>query len=89
MDNSCFRDTPFILLLNKYETFEDKINGVPLTVCEQFKDLTPVEAQHNNQLLDHQAYYYVAMKFKDIYASLSSHKLFIWKMKARNCSIVN
>ena len=48
-----------------------------------------MEAHHNNQSLDHQAYYYVAMKFKDLYASLSSHKLFIWQMKARNRSTVN
>ena len=48
-----------------------------------------MEAHHNNQSLDHQAYYYVAMKFKDLYASLSSHKFFIWQMKAQNHSTVN
>ncbi|KAI4339054.1 hypothetical protein MLD38_024037 [Melastoma candidum] len=84
-----FRDTQFILLLNKYDAFEEKIGRVPLSACDWLAEFSPVKPHSNNQALALQAYYYVAVKFKQLYHSISNRKLFVLQTRGREQTSVD
>ncbi|XP_015693729.1 guanine nucleotide-binding protein alpha-1 subunit isoform X3 [Oryza brachyantha] len=60
----CFEKTSFMLFLNKFDIFERKIQKVPLSVCEWFKDYQPIAP--GKQEVEH-AYEFVKKKFEELY----------------------
>lgn len=72
-----FEQMDFLLILNKLDEFEDKIEQVPLTRCDWFSDFHLVISRHhpdnnsnninsmsNNPSLGDLASHYIAVKFK-------------------------
>ncbi|XP_028777018.1 extra-large guanine nucleotide-binding protein 1-like [Neltuma alba] len=82
-----FNDKKFLLILNKFDLFKEKIELVPLTQCEWFSDFNPVISHNqnsactsnriNNTPLAHRAFQYIAVKFKKLFKSLTNRKLFV------------
>ncbi|KAM1151938.1 hypothetical protein EV1_034255 [Malus domestica] len=80
-----FDQKGFLLILNKYDLLEEKIDEAPLTRCEWFHDFNPVTSQNpsssnnnsNNPTLAHRAFQYIAVKFKRFFHSLTDRKLFV------------
>ncbi|KAB1219854.1 Guanine nucleotide-binding protein alpha-1 subunit [Morella rubra] len=60
----CFKKTSFMLFLNKFDIFEQKVLQVPLNECEWFKDYQPVST--GKQEIEH-AYEFVKKKFEELY----------------------
>lgn len=92
LQHPCFCDTPFVLLLNKYDSFEEKIQRVPLRTCEWFADFDPVRAStFLPPALAQQAYTYIAHKFKKLFESINTtgRKLYTFQVKARDRSTVS
>ena len=76
-----FENKNFLLILNKFDLLEEKIEQVPLTYCEWFRDFKPVVSRncHNstNPSLAQRASHYIGMKFKELFRSLTDNKLFV------------
>uniref|UniRef100_A0A0D9ZXN6 Guanine nucleotide-binding protein alpha subunit n=1 Tax=Oryza glumipatula TaxID=40148 RepID=A0A0D9ZXN6_9ORYZ len=58
----CFEKTSFMLFLNKFDIFEKKIQKVPLSVCEWFKDYQPIAPGKQETF-----YKFVKKKFEELY----------------------
>ncbi|KAK0604640.1 hypothetical protein LWI29_017735 [Acer saccharum] len=84
-----FDQMDFLLILNKFDLFEEKVEHVPLTQCDWFEDFHPVMSRHHsssnrssnninhNPTLGQLACHYVAVKFKRLYYSITGRKLYV------------
>ncbi|PON56972.1 Guanine nucleotide binding protein (G-protein), alpha subunit [Parasponia andersonii] len=81
-----FEKKQFLLLLNKFDLLEEKIDRVPLSRCEWFQDFCPVISSNpasssnnntNSPTLAHRAFQYIAVKFKRHFHALTDRKLFV------------
>ncbi|KAK3412472.1 hypothetical protein EUGRSUZ_I01220 [Eucalyptus grandis] len=75
----------FLLIMNKFDLLEEKIEQSPLTQCEWFCDFHPVIDSNCNietyvhpaPLLAELASHYIAVKFKWLFHSLTERKLYV------------
>lgn len=78
-----FKEKDFLLLLNKFDLLEEKIEQVPLTQCEWFNDFNPVISHNhrtrrsNTPSLAQRASHYIAVKFKRLFHFLTDRKLYV------------
>jgi hypothetical protein len=81
VNHPTFENKNFLLILNKFDLLEEKIEQVPLTRCEWFRDFKPIVSQnrHNstNPSLAHRAFHYIGKKFKALFHDLTVRKLFV------------
>jgi len=82
-----FENMDFLLILNKYDLLEEKVERVPLARCEWFQDFNPVVSRHRgsnngNPTLGQLAFHFMAVKFKRFYSSLTGKKLFVSSSKS-------
>ncbi|KAK6143505.1 hypothetical protein DH2020_023853 [Rehmannia glutinosa] len=73
-------DKEYLLVLNKYDLLEEKIERVPLSQCDWFQDFNPVPHSansNNNPSLAQRGFHYVAVKFKRLFSDLTGRKLFV------------
>jgi hypothetical protein len=86
-----FEQMEFLLILNKFDLFEEKIEQVPLTKCDWFSDFHPITSRNrtnsnsnsinSNPSLGQLASHYIAVKFKRLYSSLTGRKLYVSVVK--------
>ncbi|XP_021738523.1 extra-large guanine nucleotide-binding protein 1-like [Chenopodium quinoa] len=85
-----YKDMNFLLILNKFDLLEEKIEQVPLTQCEWFQDFNPVFSRHqstrrsgnNVAPLAQRACHYIGAQFKRLFKSLTGRKLYVCPVAA-------
>ncbi|KAL8160380.1 hypothetical protein V2J09_001917 [Rumex salicifolius] len=90
VSHSTFSNTIFLLILNKFDLLEEKIEQAPLTQCEWFSDFKPVLSRNQNNRttanntppLAQRAFHYVAVKFKRLFKSMTDRNLYVYRTTA-------
>lgn len=84
-----FDQMEFLLLLNKVDLFEEKVEQAPLSKCEWFEDFHPVISRNrsssnsaNHPTLGQLGVHYIAVKFKRLYSALTGRKLYASPVKS-------
>ncbi|XP_027112370.2 extra-large guanine nucleotide-binding protein 1-like isoform X1 [Coffea arabica] len=79
-----FAQKSFLLMLNKFDLLEEKLERVPLSQCEWFQDFYPLvslhpQSRHGNSTpsLAQRAFHYIGAKFKRLFDSLTERKLYV------------
>lgn len=81
-----FDQMEFLLVLNKFDLLEQKIDTTSLTVCDWFADFNPVLSRHHPNHSRNQnhgatkaqmAFHYIAVMFKRLFACLTARKLYV------------
>ncbi|KAK7346484.1 hypothetical protein VNO80_21004 [Phaseolus coccineus] len=86
-----FEQMDFLLILNKLDEFEEKIERIPLSKCDWLSDFRPVISRYrsgissssinNSPSLSQLASYYIAVKFKRLYSSLTGRNMYVSLVK--------
>ncbi|CAA0832755.1 Extra-large guanine nucleotide-binding protein 1 [Striga hermonthica] len=81
-----FSQVDCLLLLNKFDAFEEKIEHVPLNRCSWFDDFQPLMSRNRSSrshhpTLGHLGFHYIAVKFKRLYFGLTGRKLYVSVVK--------
>lgn len=87
-----FSHKDFLLVLNKFDLMEQKLEQTPLTDCEWFQDFNPIFSHHqsqrgsssssssssnNNGSLAQRAFHYIAVQFKKVFRDMVGRKLYV------------
>ncbi|KAL2522860.1 Extra-large guanine nucleotide-binding protein 1 [Forsythia ovata] len=70
-----FDQIDFLLLLTKFDLFEEKIEQVPLSLCGWFDDFHP--PPNHTSSLGQSGFHYIAVKFKKLYSALTGRRLYV------------
>lgn len=92
-----YKDKHFLLILNKFDLLEEKIEQVPLAHCEWFQDFNPVFSRHQSTKrssttiapLAQRAFHYIAVQFKRLFTSLTGRTLYVCPVTALESDTVD
>ncbi|XP_074580797.1 extra-large guanine nucleotide-binding protein 1-like [Curcuma longa] len=96
-----FEEKDFLLILSKFDLFEQKLDITPLSSCEWFDNFHPLVSrcppQRNNTSCSgtreatkaEQAFHYVAKEFKTLFQSITGRKLYVTHANGLDSDSVN